>query len=124
MPKNDKDWDDEDYEDDYEEDDDGEDEEYESEYTDNEKQDCFNLVTASFISSILADDSVIENDEDKSELINQILNILDEHLDEEGSEYLTNAFLKFEKEYTIQVHTHEIISNLEWNKNKNEDEHS
>ncbi len=123
MPKNNKDY--EDYEDDdYEDDDyeDDEDGEYESEYTDDEKQDCFNLVVASFISSILADDSVIENDEDKSELVNQILNILDEHLDEEGSEYLTNAFLKFEKEYAIQVHTHEIISNLEWNKNKNEND--
>lgn len=119
MPKNNKDY--EDYEDDDYEDDDNEDEDNEdSEYTDEEKQDCFNLVIASFISSILADDSVIEDDDDKSELVNQILNILDEHLDEEGSEYLTNAFLKFEKEYTIQVHTNEIISNLEWNKNKDD----
>jgi len=120
MPKNNKDWDD-DYEDDDYYDDEDDDEEYEDdeEYTDEEKQDCFNLVVASFISSILADDSVIENDEDKSELVNQILNILDEHLDEDGSNYLTNAFLKFEKEYTIQVHTSEIISNLEWNKDKN-----
>lgn len=117
MPNNNNEWDDEDedYEDDNE---DGDDENEENEYTDEEKQDCFNLVIASFISSILADDSVIEDDDDKSELVNQILNILDEHLDEEGSEYLTNAFLKFEKEYTIQVHTNEIISNLEWNKNK------
>lgn len=121
MPKNNKEWDDEDYDDeDYDDEDYDEDENDESEYTNEEKQDCFNLVIASFISSILADDSVIENDEDKSELVNQILNILDEHLDEEGSEYLTNAFLKFEKEYTIQVHTNEIISNLEWNKDKND----
>jgi len=122
MPKNDNEWDDEDYDEDDEEDD--EESEDDEEYTDEEKQDCFNLVITSFVSYILADDSVIEDDNDKSELVNQILNILDEHLDKEGSEYLTKAFLKFEKEYTTQVHTHEIISSLEWNKDKNEDEHN
>jgi len=111
MPENN--WDDEDYDDD-------DDDEYNEEYNEEDRQDCFNLIVASFISSIWADDSTIENDEDKPELVDQILTILEEHLDEKGLEYLTNAFLKFEKEYFIQAQTHEIISSFEWNKEKND----
>jgi len=97
------------------------DEEYEEDgYTKEEKQNCFDLIVASFISNILSDDFIIEKDEDRSELIGQILDVLEEHLDEEGNQYLSDSFLKFEKEYAIQIQTQEIIQSFEWNKNKNE----
>ncbi len=114
-------WDD-DYDDDEDDEDDEDGEDGEEEPTKEVKQNCFDLLIASFISNILESDSEIVDSEDKGEIVDQIMDVLSLHLDEDGQEMLENAFLKFEKEYAIQVQTQEIIQSFEWNKNSDEED--
>ena len=48
-------------------------------------------------------------------IIDEVLNCLEDHLDEEGLEMMNIAFEKYEKEYSLQVQTEDIINSLEWN---------
>lgn len=83
------------------------------------RQACFDILVASIISNVVEEDEdLCVNQEEKAVVVDEIFNVLEEHLDEEGIDYLNTALEKFEVEYNLQITTEEIIQSLDWNKNK------
>lgn len=89
-----------------------------SDYPEEVRQSCFDLLVTSLISDIINNPETDMNEETRAQVLDEIFNVLEEHLDEEGIEHLNEAFDKFEHEYKIQETTDNIISSFEWNKNK------
>jgi hypothetical protein len=94
---------------------------YEKDFSPEMKQHYYDLLIATFLTSMLDEDDGLEED-DKMELVDKIVFSLKDHLDDEGVEYLKNAFNSFEREYYLQVETEDIISNLPWNNGDDEDD--
>jgi hypothetical protein len=91
------------------------------EYTENEtEQSCFDIVVSSLVEGVMHDEEMELDENDKSYIIDEILNVLEDHLDEEGLDMLNEAFEKFQTEYELQVKTEDIINSFEWNQDKEE----
>ena len=86
------------------------------------EQASFDLLVASIIDGIYQDEAMDLDDDDKVDLLNGTLNILEDHLDEEGQDMLDNSFERFSKEYSIAIDTEDIINSFEWNKKRKIDE--
>lgn len=79
-------------------------------------QSCFDLIAAYLIGGIMDDDDFEPNKYNRAIIIDEVLTVLDEHLDETGKEMLEEAFKKIQHEQEVEAKTQEIIQNLDWNK--------
>ncbi len=82
------------------------------------EQASFDLIIASIIDGIYQDEIMDLDDEDRIDLLDGTLNVLEDHLDEEGQDMLDDAFERFSREYNIVIETEDIISSFEWNKKR------
>lgn len=92
-------------------------EEFNDEYEPNEEaeQSCFDILISSLVDGVMHDEEMKLKDEERAYIIDEVLNILEDHLDEEGLDMLNFAFEKFETEYDLQLKTDEIIQSMPWN---------
>ena len=79
------------------------------------EQPCFDIVVSSLVDGVMYDADMDE--EDRSYIVDEVLNVLEDHLDEEGLEMLTAALNRFEDEYDLAAKTEDIINSLDWHKN-------
>lgn len=91
------------------------------ENTNEAEQSCFDILISSLVDGVMHDEDMELGENDKAYIIDEVLNVLEDHLDEEGLDMLNLAFEKFETEYDIQVKTEDIINSLEWHKNDKKD---
>ena len=82
------------------------------------EQASFDLIIASIIDGIYQDEIMDLDDEDRIDLLDGTLSVLEDHLDEEGQDMLDDAFERFSREYNIVIETEDIISSFEWNKKR------
>ena len=79
-------------------------------------QSCFDILISSLIDGVMHDNDLDLDEDGRAFVIDEILNVLEDHLDEEGFNMLNEAYEKFEVEYELQLKTEDIINSLEWHK--------
>lgn len=92
----------------------------EEEYNEAE-QSCFDIFVSTLVDGVMHDKDMELDEEDRAYIIDEVLNVLEDHLDEEGLDMLNAAFEKFENEYNIALKAEDIINSLDWHKNDNKD---
>jgi len=77
---------------------------------------AFGIFISTLIEGIYNDDVMGLEDDEREDLLYGVIDIIEEHLDEEGVELLEEAFETFTDEYNRAIEVENIISNLDWNK--------
>lgn len=82
-----------------------------------QEQACFDILVSSLVDSVMNDEEIEFDGDDKVFIVDEILNVLNDHLDEEGLDMLNFAIEKFENEYELQIKVDDIIKSFDWHKN-------